>query len=82
MKRRDFQLILSSLSLSLSPQVPTMSVNMIRGQGQDWTPVVIRKTLKEKQSGLSAAQALAQSKRNGIITTQRKGKEKIKSLVT
>jgi hypothetical protein len=55
-----------------------MSVNMI--QGQDWTPVVIRKTLKEKQSGLSAAQALAQSKRNGIIRTERKGeRERLKT---
>ncbi len=49
-------------------------------QGQDWTPVVIRKTLKEKQSGLSAAQALAQSKRNGIIRTERKGeRERLKT---
>jgi putative transcription factor len=41
-------------------------------QAADWTPVVLRKTLKQKQTGLSQAQALAQSKRLGVVKTERK----------
>lgn len=41
-------------------------------QTPDWTPVILHKTLKQKQTGLSQAQALAQSKRLGVVKTERK----------
>ena len=33
---------------------------------QDWTPVTLTKTLKQKTAGMSSAQGLAVAKREGI----------------
>lgn len=39
---------------------------------QDWTPVTLTKTAKQKAVGLSSAQAVAQGKLAGIVETQKK----------
>mmetsp|Transcript_1182 Transcript_1182/g.1927 ORF Transcript_1182/g.1927 Transcript_1182/m.1927 type:complete len:144 (-) Transcript_1182:171-602(-) len=39
---------------------------------QDWTPVVVTKSAKNRNSGKSQAQIIAQAKRSGQVTTERK----------
>eukprot|EP00341_Mesodinium_pulex_P014706 CAMPEP_0116899472 /NCGR_PEP_ID=MMETSP0467-20121206/8029_1 /TAXON_ID=283647 /ORGANISM="Mesodinium pulex, Strain SPMC105" /LENGTH=143 /DNA_ID=CAMNT_0004572303 /DNA_START=98 /DNA_END=529 /DNA_ORIENTATION=- len=39
---------------------------------QDWTPVVLSKNPRQKAAGVSQAQALAQAKRTGQVSTARK----------
>ena len=39
---------------------------------QDWTPVTVQKTQKQKAAGLSSAQAIAQAKVAGVVATERK----------
>jgi putative transcription factor len=39
---------------------------------QDWTPVIITKTQKQKAVGLSSAQAIAQAKVAGVVSSERK----------
>lgn len=39
---------------------------------QDWTPVVITKTAKQKAKGLSTAQAVSQQKMAGSLATEKK----------
>jgi len=39
---------------------------------QDWTPVVITKTAKQKAKGLSTAQAVSQAKVAGLVTAEKK----------
>lgn len=39
---------------------------------QDWTPVVLSKTAKQKAQGLSSAHAVAQAKMSGSLTTEKK----------
>ena len=40
--------------------------------GQDWTPVTLTKTAKQKAVGLSSAQAVLQGKMAGTVTTEKK----------
>jgi hypothetical protein len=37
---------------------------------QDWTPVVLTKTAKQKAAGLSSAHAIAQAKMSGAVSTE------------
>ncbi len=39
---------------------------------QDWTPVVLTKTAKQKAQGLSSAQAVAQAKVSGNMVSEKK----------
>lgn len=39
---------------------------------QDWTPVVLTKTAKQKAAGLSSAHAISQAKMSGAISTEKK----------
>lgn len=39
---------------------------------QDWTPVVIQKTTKQKVAGLSSAHAVAAQKMAGVMETEKK----------
>lgn len=39
---------------------------------QDWTPVVLTKTAKQKAKGLSSAQAVSQAKVAGLVTSEKK----------
>lgn len=39
---------------------------------QDWTPVVLSKTTKQKVAGLSSAHAVAVQKMSGSLTTEKK----------
>jgi putative transcription factor len=39
---------------------------------QDWTPVTITKTAKQKAAGLSSAHAVAQAKMSGAVSTERR----------
>eukprot|EP01041_Mallomonas_annulata_P007234 gene7234-14761_t len=47
-----------------------MSINP--NGSQDWTPVVLSKTPKQRAEGLSSAQAIAQAKVSGAVSTERK----------
>jgi putative transcription factor len=39
---------------------------------QDWTPVVLQKTTKQKVAGMSSAHAVAAQKMAGVMTTEKK----------
>jgi len=40
--------------------------------GQDWTPVTLSKTHKQKTAGMASAQALAVGKASGVIEVEKK----------
>jgi hypothetical protein len=52
-----------------SPQEHT--TNIVR-MDQDWTPVVLQKTTKQKVAGMSSAHAVAAQKMAGVMTTEKK----------
>jgi hypothetical protein len=67
-----FPTLLIELHSTNHNESPQEHITNIVRMDQDWTPVVLQKTTKQKVAGMSSAHAVAAQKMAGVMTTEKK----------